>query len=291
MSAVHRVGAAAMGGTLLAWMLMLNACAPVLLGAAALGGVAASYSQGSVVETYDVDYRHAVTAASDTLSELKIPVSRTVGDELKTTITAVRPDQTPVSVEVVRLTAGQAQVEIRTGPVGVMELDTSRRIQEQIRERLARKPARDTRAPETAALRFPPNDPGRAGAADGATRKPVAAAARPGKAPALIIYFDHGSNELRESEHPKLDRLAAALIARSEVNVTLNGYADVTGAPDYNRIVSESRASTVKMYLVGKGIEAQRIRVIGHGARDFAAANSGEGFQLNRRVEIAYDSP
>ena len=54
-------------------------------------------------------------------------------------------------------------------------------------------------------------------------------------------------------------------------------------------MVSESRASTVKMYLVGKGIDAQRIRVVAYGAQRFAAADTGSGRQLNRRVEVAFD--
>ena len=228
-----------------------------------------------MVETYDSDYRQTIAVSRETLGSLKIPVSDTVGDELKTIITAQRPDQTPVSIEVVRLADGRTQVGIRTGPLGVTELDTSSRIQEQIRDRLARKPQRDGRVAEATPLRFPPDEPARTASAkaetESARRKPVSAAARAGS-PAVTVYFDQGSNDLRESEHSKLDHLAAALTARPRATVTVNGYADPTGPADYNRIVSESRASTVKMYLVGKGVDAARIRVIGHGARYFVAA-------------------
>jgi outer membrane protein OmpA-like peptidoglycan-associated protein len=52
-------------------------------------------------------------------------------------------------------------------------------------------------------------------------------------------------------------------------------------------MIAESRASSVKLYLVAKGGNPIRIAVAGKGARDFVASNeSEEGRSLNRRVEI-----
>ena len=50
------------------------------------------------------------------------------------------------------------------------------------------------------------------------------------------------------------------------------------------------RASSVKFYLLAKGVNPLRITVAGKGARDFVAKNdSEEGRNLNRRVEIQID--
>jgi outer membrane protein OmpA-like peptidoglycan-associated protein len=227
------------------------------------------------VDTYDADYAQAVAAGRDTLAALRIPLSNTVADELKTTLYAQRPDQTPVEIEVVRLEPGRTQVGVRTGHFGVADLDTSARIQERIRMRLAR-------TAQTAAVPTPLRVPTEERAEPDTGRR-----ARPEP---VVIYFESGSSELRNVEQAKLDRLASTLNAQPHATVTLNGFADGSGPPDYNRMVSESRASTVKMYLVGKGIEAQRIRVAAYGAQRFAAADTGPGRQLNRRVEVAVDA-
>ena len=163
---IHQIRLAAavlIGGA----VLVFTGCAPLLLGAAVTGGVAVSYNQGTVVETYDSDYHRVVSASRETLESLKIPMTETLGDELKTTITARRPDQTPVSIEVVRLAAGRTQVGIRTGHIGVTELDTSAHIHEQIRLRLARKAAPE--APAAAAPVRPHGEgrPGKGGAGKG----------------------------------------------------------------------------------------------------------------------------
>jgi OOP family OmpA-OmpF porin len=44
------------------------------------------------------------------------------------------------------------------------------------------------------------------------------------------------------------------------------GHADRLGSEAYNQILSEDRAEAVKAYLVGKGIEPDRVRTEGRGA-------------------------
>jgi outer membrane protein OmpA-like peptidoglycan-associated protein len=261
-------------------MLVFTGCAPLLLGAAVTGGVAVSYNQGTVVETYDSDYHRVVSASRETLESLKIPVTETLGDELKTTITARRPDQTPVSIEVVRLAAGRTQVGIRTGHIGVTELDTSAHIHEQIRLRLARKAAPE--APAAAA----PVRPHGEGAPEKARAKPPARN-ETAQSARVIIHFDQGSNELPESERLKVDSIVAVLTARPKTRVAIYGYANVDGPPGDNRTVSESCAGTVKTYMIAKGVDAGRIRAIGQSGKSILAAETG----ADRHVEIAFDAP
>ena len=108
--------------------------------------------------------------------------------------------------------------------------------------------------------------------------------------PELTIYFARDSNDLRPSETAKLDQVAETISQQPEARLILNGYTDSIGSSDYNLMIAESRASSVKLYLVAKGVNPLRITVAGKGARDFVAKNdSEEGRNLNRRVEIQID--
>ena len=280
-------------GSMLLWLcLSCQGCAPLLIGTAISGGAAASYLHGEVVETYDVDYARAVSASRETLESLKIAVDSTVGDEIKTLITAKRPDQTPVTVEVLRLATGQVQVGIRTGPVGITELDTSRSIQAQLKNRFAR-----TTPPETPAaadrLRPPQADPSihepPKAKPTKDTRKPSRSIELP-PAPRVVIYFDQDLNDadVIEGERPLLDSIIASLMARPTAKITVHGYANVNGSIEYNRTVSESCANAIKAYMVGQGVDAGRIRVLGNGTNGFSAT---ERPQMKRRVEIVFDPP
>jgi len=98
------------------------------------------------------------------------------------------------------------------------------------------------------------------------------------------------SNELRPSEIAKLDKVAETVSQQPEARLILKGYTDSVGSSDYNSMIAESRASSIRLYLVAKGVNPLQIAVVGKGARDFVATNdSEEGRRLNRRVEIQID--
>lgn len=104
---------------------------------------------------------------------------------------------------------------------------------------------------------------------------------------ALTIYFKANSNELAPSETAKLDKVAETLRRNPQARVTLTGYTDSGGSKAYNRMVAQGRASSVKFYLVAKGVDPGRMEIVAKGAREFAADNdTDEGRNLNRRVEI-----
>ena len=106
------------------------------------------------------------------------------------------------------------------------------------------------------------------------------------------IFFDRNSNDLSPKATEKLDHIYTILTNNSEAKVKLNGYSDSSGAPSFNQMISEVRATSVKSYLVGKGIEPSRILTLGHGAEKSLASNtSAEGRRLNRRVEIELIMP
>ena len=230
----------------------------------------------------------------ETLNSLKIPVSHTTADGLKTTIQARRADETPVYIEVVRTGPGRSEVGIRTGVVGISELQASSQIHDALKELLGRKdhelaktagiPKSQMDAPEPQPEILAKRDPGPK------TDEPSSISFSRRAPPELTIYFVRDSNGLRPSETAKLDTVVQTISQQPELRLILNGYTDSVGSTEYNVMIAEGRASSIKAYLVTKGVNPLRIIVAGKGARDFVATNeSEEGRSMNRRVEIQID--
>lgn len=101
------------------------------------------------------------------------------------------------------------------------------------------------------------------------------------------ILFESGSSELLSSSFAELDRLAAELQKRPAVRIEVSGHTDNTGNPATNLLLSESRAESVKNYLVKAGVSASRLQHKGFGAQKPIADNAtDEGKRQNRRVEF-----
>jgi OOP family OmpA-OmpF porin len=102
----------------------------------------------------------------------------------------------------------------------------------------------------------------------------------------LLIEFDFDKAVVKPEYHNPIERLANFLKAYPDKNVELEGHTDSIGTDAYNMKLSERRAVSVKKYLVDNfGIEASRIKTVGHGESQPVATNDTEdGRQKNRRV-------
>jgi len=79
--------------------------------------------------------------------------------------------------------------------------------------------------------------------------------------------FPFSKSELTPAARARLDRDVIAKLetcARIEA-VVIEGHTDRLGSHKYNQKLSERRAEAVKTYLVGKGIEGDRIETLGMG--------------------------
>lgn len=103
----------------------------------------------------------------------------------------------------------------------------------------------------------------------------------------IVIYFKHNSNDLPDRAYDMLDRIAEFMVNNPKTHININGFTDSSGTYSYNVSVSQFRANMVKGYLVGKGVDPQKIKALGLGPENPIASNETEkGKQMNRRVEI-----
>lgn len=104
------------------------------------------------------------------------------------------------------------------------------------------------------------------------------------------VTFETNSASLNSNFFEVLDSVALVLNEYKSTLVSVEGYTDSTGSPEYNQKLSEKRATTVALYLHGRGVAQQRLAAIGHGESHPVAGNAtAEGRARNRRVEITLE--
>jgi OOP family OmpA-OmpF porin len=104
---------------------------------------------------------------------------------------------------------------------------------------------------------------------------------------AAKVLFDINSAEVKSEAYPMLTEAVQILKQNPNLKVEIDGHADITGAPEYNMILSEKRAQAVKDFFVTRGIDAERLTTKGFGITRPAASNkTKEGRSKNRRVEL-----
>lgn len=240
--------------------------------------------QGTLIKTYESEYNDTVQASNDTLKRLEIPITESMSDELKTVINAERFDGSPVTIEVNRIDRNLTEVSVRTGKGLGGDKRVSTQIHEFINESIEQQTKDDTKhtgnADSTQEIINTNID-------DKIQSMSHLRLAETYSDSIYLIFFNHNSNELSEKAMKKLDRVAEIILKNPKVEVILKGYTDSIGEPSYNKIVSESRANVVKVYLIGNGVEPSKINAIGYGAQNFLASNkTKEGRLFNRRVAI-----
>jgi outer membrane protein OmpA-like peptidoglycan-associated protein len=103
----------------------------------------------------------------------------------------------------------------------------------------------------------------------------------------LKIPFEYNSSALAPEAELQLEELSNALQGESlaTYRFEIAGHTDASGSSEYNRDLSDRRADTVRQFLVGKGVGAERLDTIGHGEDKLLLADDPMHAD-NRRVEI-----
>jgi len=101
------------------------------------------------------------------------------------------------------------------------------------------------------------------------------------------VLFDFNKYTLKPGAREKLAKVSGILLAYPGLRLQLEGHTDNIGTDEYNLILSQRRADSVRDYLVSQGVGAANVTSIGLGKADPVASNdNGAGRQQNRRVEM-----
>lgn len=101
------------------------------------------------------------------------------------------------------------------------------------------------------------------------------------------VNFELDSAKLTANAKTILDGVADALLAAQGIKVEIGGHTSSEGSDSYNLNLSDNRAEAVRQYLIGRGIDGERMTVKGYGeAQPVADNGTNEGRELNRRVEL-----
>lgn len=103
----------------------------------------------------------------------------------------------------------------------------------------------------------------------------------------LNIPFELNSAVLQPQAVAQLEQLEAALSSATlaHARFLVAGHTDSSGDDGYNRRLSLKRAETVRDWLAGHGVDAQRLETAGYGS-DRPATPQDPRNPANRRVEI-----
>ncbi|HEV2118356.1 MAG TPA: OmpA family protein [Terriglobales bacterium] len=101
------------------------------------------------------------------------------------------------------------------------------------------------------------------------------------------VLFATNQYTLKAAARESLARIAGIVLAYPDLRLEIEGHTDSTGTEDYNQVLSEKRAGTVRDFLVDKGVGINAMVARGLGESDPVASNdTSAGRKLNRRVEL-----
>ncbi|HVJ55937.1 MAG TPA: OmpA family protein [Aliidongia sp.] len=103
----------------------------------------------------------------------------------------------------------------------------------------------------------------------------------------FILYFVTGRTDLTQASRTDLDAAIAAAKSTPNIDVSVTGHADATGAEAENVKLSLRRAEIVRDALVKAGVPADVIELAYHGSNNpRVPQRQGVSEPRNRRVEI-----
>jgi outer membrane protein OmpA-like peptidoglycan-associated protein len=101
------------------------------------------------------------------------------------------------------------------------------------------------------------------------------------------VLFDFDKADLKPAAEEQLGHLLTVVGSRPGATVAIEGHTDVRGDDAYNQALSQRRAESVRAWLAGRGVAAERLTATGAGeSRPVRSGDAEADHQANRRVEI-----
>jgi outer membrane protein OmpA-like peptidoglycan-associated protein len=101
------------------------------------------------------------------------------------------------------------------------------------------------------------------------------------------VHFDFDRYSLRLEATRMLDEVVRAFASNPSLRMTIEGHTCNIGTAEYNLALGSRRATSVRDYLVGRGIPADRLTTISYGEERPKYDNSREDTRrLNRRAAL-----
>jgi outer membrane protein OmpA-like peptidoglycan-associated protein len=106
------------------------------------------------------------------------------------------------------------------------------------------------------------------------------------------VFFKSDSTNIDQAYHDDLKNVVQLLKRYGDEKAYITGYADSSGASNYNHNLSEMRAKAVAAYLEANSIPRQRLIVVGRGVHPMSVVYSGnknDARKMQRLVEIVFN--
>jgi len=105
------------------------------------------------------------------------------------------------------------------------------------------------------------------------------------------VHFATNKATIYPDSFPMLTEIADVLKSRPEVKVRIEGHTDSRGGLSHNMKLSQDRADSVKQFLVGQGVQPDRMEARGFGPTQPIDDNrTAKGRENNRRTEFIITS-
>lgn len=101
------------------------------------------------------------------------------------------------------------------------------------------------------------------------------------------LLFEYNSAQLRDSSKVGMQKIALVMDLNPQLYCWIEGHTDLFGGDEFNYDLAKRRAESVKAYLVGIGMDPDKIRTRGIGkGQPIVTQGDQEQQAINRRVEI-----
>jgi len=101
------------------------------------------------------------------------------------------------------------------------------------------------------------------------------------------VYFEFNRAELLSEAQDVISRKALWLWDHPDVSVIIEGHCDERGSEEFNMLLGEKRAGSVKTFLIGLGINPERLLAVSFGKElPVDPGHNEEAWSKNRRVHF-----